>query len=111
METIIRNVGDINAQDRQALEHVIGQRLEQNQQLVIRVIDRLAAPIVSAVPDGHRDRDAMLPDWCNVYAGLSDEEIAELEKTILARADLTRNIVQFKVEDPGSRAGVTHEIA
>lgn len=32
-----------------------------------------------------------LPEWCNVYAGLSDEEIAELEETILTRADLTRS--------------------
>ncbi len=31
-----------------------------------------------------------LPDWCNVYAGLSDEEIAEIEKIVLRRADLTR---------------------
>jgi len=31
-----------------------------------------------------------LPEWCNVYAGLSDEEIADVEKTILTRADLSR---------------------
>ena len=30
-----------------------------------------------------------LPDWCNVYDGLSDEEIEDLENTILNRADLT----------------------
>jgi hypothetical protein len=32
----------------------------------------------------------MLPEWCNAYAGLTDEEIADLEQTILTRADLTR---------------------
>lgn len=31
-----------------------------------------------------------LPEWCNVYAGLTDDEIADLEKRILTRADLTR---------------------
>ena len=33
-----------------------------------------------------------LPDWCNVYEGLSDEEIAEIERIALTRADLTRPI-------------------
>ena len=32
-----------------------------------------------------------LPDWCNVYAGLTDDEVAEVEKVILQRADLTRH--------------------
>lgn len=31
-----------------------------------------------------------LPDWCNVYEGLSDEEIADLQRIILQRADLSR---------------------
>jgi hypothetical protein len=31
-----------------------------------------------------------LPDWCNVYDGLSDDEIAAAEQVILQRADLTR---------------------
>jgi hypothetical protein len=31
-----------------------------------------------------------LPEWCNVYAGLSEDEIDELESVILNRADLSR---------------------
>jgi hypothetical protein len=43
-----------------------------------------------------RTGDAILPEWCNVYAGLSDDEIAILEKSILTRADLTRPSEQCK---------------
>ena len=38
-------------------------------------------------PDTHEPR---LPDWCNVYEGLSDEEIDRLEQGI-QRLDLTRD--------------------
>ena len=39
METFIQNVKDIDADKRQALEHVMGQHLDANQQVMIRVID------------------------------------------------------------------------
>lgn len=39
METFIQNVKDIDADKRQALEHVMGQHLDANQQVAIRVID------------------------------------------------------------------------
>lgn len=89
METVIRNVGEIDSHDRRALEHVLGQSLRDNQQLVIRILNLQTKP---AIPkDSTEVRSAAkLPDWCNVYAGLSDEEISDLEKTILTRADLGR---------------------
>ena len=31
-----------------------------------------------------------LPDWCNVYAGLTDEQVAEVEEVVLQRSDLSR---------------------
>jgi hypothetical protein len=91
MAEIIRNVGDIDPEDRRVLEHVLGQRLGQNQQLVIRVINLNVPPTAHQFPGGIQEV-AALPDWCDVYAGLSDEEIAELEKSILTRADLSRDI-------------------
>lgn len=36
------------------------------------------------------DGGPVLPEWCDVYAGLSDQEIAELEQVILRRADFSR---------------------
>ena len=32
-----------------------------------------------------------LPDWCKVYAGLSDEDIRRLEEVIRQRADFARS--------------------
>jgi hypothetical protein len=31
-----------------------------------------------------------LPDWCDVFAGLTDEQIAEVQKITLQRSDLSR---------------------
>lgn len=89
MENIIRDVRDIDNGDRQAIEHVVGQSLRDNQRLVIQIVslDLKAEP--PAVPSS--TAGGKLPEWCNVYEGLSDAEIAELEKTVLTRADLTRS--------------------
>ena len=91
METVIRNVGEIDAHDREALEHVLGHALRENQQLVIRIVN-LQVPRETAKPPAPERADASpaLPDWCNVYDGLSDDELADMEKTILQRADLSR---------------------
>jgi hypothetical protein len=85
MESIIRNVRDIPADDRQALEHVIGQRLRENQQVLIQVMtvhEEDNAPAQGAAGG--------LPAWCNVYEGLSDKEIDEIEAVILDRDHWSR---------------------
>ncbi len=86
METITRNVGDIPADDLQALEHLIGAPLQPSQQVVLQVIekecDRNETP--------PRASEAGLPDWFNIYEGLSDEEIDRLDAAIQQRLDLTR---------------------
>lgn len=87
MESVTRNVKDIGSADRQALEHVIGRDLSDDQRLVIHVVNvdvshpRAQKPTQTA---------SSLPDWCNVYDGLTDEAILSLEKTLLTRADLSR---------------------
>ncbi len=91
MESLTCNVKDIESPDRQTLERMLGRTLQENQQLVIQVFNL----------DVHTDEgrteaskngagSAVLPDWCDVYAGLSDKDIAELEQTILQRANLSR---------------------
>ena len=87
MVNIVRNVRDIDADDRHAIEHVFGQSLRDNQRLVIQLSDIDAAEQVS--PTNSRPPQT-LPDWTNVYEGLNDDEIADFEKIFLTRADLTR---------------------
>jgi hypothetical protein len=88
MEAIIRNVRDFEANERKVLEHVLGQRLEENQQVIIKVVSSDGNPVEGSKEIG--GPQSRLPDWCNVYEGLTDEEIAEVEEVILQRSDLTR---------------------
>ena len=87
MDAVIRKVRDIEENDRHVLENVLGRTLDENQQIVIHVVtlEGNPAPMARDVPDSDE-----LPDWCNVYEGLTAEEVADLESVILERADLTR---------------------
>ena len=89
MDTVICNVGEIDAHDRQSLEHVLGRSLRENQQLVISIVN-LEVPVGTSPASHKANGTPALPEWCNVYEGLSDEDIAEMEQTILQRADLSR---------------------
>lgn len=86
METIVHNFGALNDAGRSAAETLVGHALGENQQLVIQVVN-LDAPLADDVSNALPDQ---LPEWCNVYAGLNDEQIATLEKAISRRLDLTR---------------------
>ncbi len=90
MSDVIRNVSEIDSADRQAMEHLLGQPLRENQQLIIRVVTVKTERAAAEEPPRGRSGGVALPDWCNVYEGLSDEEIADLERTVLTRADLSR---------------------
>jgi len=89
MEHVIRNVRDIETADRHALEHVIGQRLRENQQVIINVVNLDVSPQPSEQAPRNFPEDE-IPEWWKVYEGLSDEEIDRLDKAIRQRADLTR---------------------
>lgn len=85
METIIRHVRDLDASERSALEQLVGHSLHENQQLVIQVM-------TLSIPGRQPAASATtLPDWCNVYQGLTEDEIAGVERVALERADLTRS--------------------
>lgn len=89
MESFIRDVRDIDSADRRAIEHVVGKTLSENQRLVIQVVSIDLNDSVKGADDAQRT-GSKLPEWCNVYEGLSDSEIEEVEKIALTRADLTR---------------------
>ncbi len=86
MENIVRDVRDIDTGDRHALEHVVGKALRDNQRLIIQIVSIDLSETTVAQDTGTGE----LPEWCNVYEGLSDSEVAEIEKIALTRADLTR---------------------
>ncbi len=79
METVTRNVRDLGETDRSAAERFVGHDLRENQQLIIQVVSvELGAPVPD---DGSRTDE--LPPWCDVYEGLTDEQIADIEKSIV----------------------------
>ncbi|HUE70018.1 MAG TPA: hypothetical protein VMP01_03945 [Pirellulaceae bacterium] len=78
METVTHNVSDLPGSDRTAAERLVGHPLSNDQRIVIQVESCGVAPPAS---DILTDTD-QLPEWCNVYAGLSDDQIADLEKSI-----------------------------
>lgn len=81
METIRRNVADLDRIDRTALERVVGHALDESQGLVIQVTSKDSTP---AHPQA--GTIAELPEWCDVYAGLSAAEVDDLDAAILERA-------------------------
>ena len=75
METITRNVSDIPAGDLPVLEHLIGTPLRPSQQVIVQVVEKESRGDNPPSEAG----EAKLPEWFNVYEGLSDEEIDRLE--------------------------------
>ena len=84
METITRNVGELGAGQRSAVEQIVGHGLTDHQRLIIHVVglEMVAEPIPAGTSE--------LPAWCNIYDGASDDEIDEIEKSIV-RCDLSRS--------------------
>jgi len=98
MESISRNVGDLTSTERQVYETVLGHQLHAGQQVIVQLIDidaseAKAQSTTSPQENGaQQNGDAKLPDWCDVYRGLSDKEVEEVEESILARSPASRNI-------------------
>lgn len=85
METVVRNVRDLLQSDRSVLERVVGHPLRETQQVILNVVNLVPAEMPTSEPVA-----TDVPDWWNVYEGLSDEEIDRLDQAIRPRADLTR---------------------
>jgi len=78
VETIIRNVRDLDQTDRSVLERVVGHSLRESQQIVIQVTNAANEPTPTAEAGGNQ-----LPAWCDVYEGLSDAQIDQLDQAIV----------------------------
>ncbi len=90
METVVRNVRDLDQTDRSLLERVLGHQLREGQQLVIQVISMAADQQQTVQPPETRPTHDQSPPWANIYEGLSDAEVDDLDQAIRQRADLTR---------------------
>jgi len=95
MESITRNVRDIPSDELRLYETVLGAKLRENQQVIIQVIslgDQMQEQASSPAKESHLTAQGVtLPDWCNVYEGLSDAEISEVESVALDRSGWTRS--------------------
>lgn len=83
MDSIQRSVRDFDAADRRALEHVLERPLSDDQQVVIQVLGSDAQSTERKESDAKPCEASPLPEWCNVYEGLSDAEIADIESSIV----------------------------
>lgn len=85
METLVRNVRDLDQSDRSALERVVGHPLRESHRLVIQVTN------AGAEEPASRPAGDELPAWCDVYEGLSDSEIDDLDAAIV-RTHTSRDV-------------------
>ena len=77
MNTVTRTAKDLSAHDRMAFEHVLGTTLAEDDEIVVQVRPPVKTPTGASAPK--------FPEWLHVYKGLSEQEIADLERSILDR--------------------------
>jgi hypothetical protein len=82
MNSVIRNVVDLSADERHVYEALFAQALQDNQRVVVQLID------ADDSKSGARDTcvDGVLEPY-TIWAEFSDEEIADLESEILDRSE------------------------
>jgi hypothetical protein len=85
MELITRHTRDLEPDERRVLERVLGRQLQDNQEVIIQVVTLGTQPAGGQAPP----LPGQLPDWCNVFEGLTGEQLAEVEQVILRRSNLT----------------------
>jgi len=87
MDTMIHKVRDLEGTERAALEHLLGQKLLEHEQLVIHVV-RVDASKRPMDQDIEISTDA--PPWLGIFDGLNSAEVTRLERVLHTRADLSR---------------------
>lgn len=86
MDSISRDVAEIEPRDREALEHVIGHSLADDQRVVITV-----TPTTPPRQNPQVGPPLEIPAHWRIYEGLSDDEVDRLDHAIRQRANLTRS--------------------
>ena len=77
MESIIRTVKDINAEERRCLESALGRQLKENQRIIIQVIDVGLEPNEDVRRQAHREASEIARKGrANAAAqGVTEEEV------------------------------------
>lgn len=88
MEKITRHVLNLGSDEKRMYESVLGHTLHADQQIILHVITPQAT---TEETPATQQSSGTLPDWCNVYDGLSGEEMDELEEVILDRSHWSRS--------------------
>jgi hypothetical protein len=93
MDQVSHNVCDITASDRRALEHLVGQRLADDQQVVIQVV--AATGKHPQNPDAISNSESNTPPtYWRVFDGLSAEQTQQLDATLQQRPNFSRPIAE-----------------
>ena len=83
METVVHNKRDLGDNERSTAEQLVGHVLRDDHQIIIQVVAG------NGFPGEAPSLGDTLPGWCNVYEGLTDAEIADMELSIV-RSDSSR---------------------
>ena len=86
METITRNVSDLDQSERSVFERVVGHQLRETQRIILNVVNvDLSAPEVTP-----SEPFPEVPDHWKIYEGMTEPEIDDLDQSI-TRCNLTRS--------------------
>ena len=87
MDTITRDVRDLPKSERSALERLIGHELRETERVIVQIIN-----VVSETTNEKQSAKAdFVPQWWNIYDGLSDSQVDLLDKAVTQRVDMTRS--------------------
>lgn len=75
----------MQANERSAAELLLGHRLHGHEQLILQVLE-----LNTEVQTNDSASAESLPDWCNIYNGLTDVEIDNIDQSII-RCNLSRS--------------------
>lgn len=99
MVSITRLVDNLTQPERQVYEAVLGRELHAGQKVLLQLIEDEAPfseeeqqPSPSHQSTSINGAHSPLPEWCDVFRGLSDEEIDAVDKAILSRSHTSRQV-------------------
>jgi hypothetical protein len=87
MNSVVRNVADLSADERHVYERVLGQPLQKDQRVIVQLMNADAAKGTSPATNS---AESILESY-EMWADLSDEQVAELESAILQRSESRPN--------------------